>query len=64
MTFLYRHKSGNWYYRKTFLLPTGKRREIRKSLGTSDFKQAQFLALQRYFNTDSDQEVVGVMREA
>jgi integrase len=57
MTFLCRKKSGIWYYRKTFLLPSGKRKEIRQSLRTSDFKQAQFLALQRYFNTDSDQEV-------
>jgi|GEM_PF-508986 len=61
MTFLCRKKSGIWYYRKTFLLPSGKRKEIRQSLRTSDFKQAQFLALQRYFNTDSDQEVVGVI---
>lgn len=61
MTFLCRKKSGIWYYRKTYLMPSGKRKEIRQSLRTSDFKQAQFLALQRYFNNDTDQEVVGVI---
>lgn len=54
MTFLCRNKSGVWYYRKTFLLPSGKRKEIRKSLRTSDFKQAQFLALKLYFEPHQD----------
>ncbi len=32
--FLSRH--GIWYYRKSYLLPSGKRKEIRKSLATKD----------------------------
>ena len=45
MTFLCRHKSGVYYYRKTFITPLGKRKENRRSLKTADFKQAQYLAL-------------------
>lgn len=63
MTFLCRHKSGVWYYRKTFLLPSGKRKEIRQSLRTSDFKQAQFLALKLYFDTPPDRQIVGVISD-
>jgi integrase len=57
MTFLYRHNSGIWYYRKTYLLQNGKRREIRRSLHTTNFKQAQFLALKLYFETPADGDI-------
>lgn len=63
MTFLCRKKSGIWYYRKTFLLPSGKRKEVRQSLRTSDFKQAQFLALKLYFDTPPDREIIGVISD-
>lgn len=61
MTFLCRHKSDFRYYRKAFLLPSRKRKEIRHSLRTSDFKQAQFLALKLYFDILLDRQIVGVI---
>lgn len=57
MTFLVRHKkSGIWYYRKTRVLSSGKRKEFRRSLRTADYKQAQFLALKLYFERAQDHD--------
>lgn len=58
MTFLFKRKSGIYYYRKTFVLPSGERQQIRQSLKTHDRKLAQYLALKMYFSTGSDQEAV------
>lgn len=58
MTFLVKHKqSGIWYYRKTRLLSSGKRKEFRRSLRTADFKHAQFLALKLYFENAHEQNL-------
>lgn len=58
MTFLFKRKSGIYYYRKTFVLSSGRRRELRSSLKTTDPVLAQYLALRLYFNiassTDAD----------
>ena len=63
MTFLFKRKSGIWYFRKTFVLPSGERRQIRQSLKTHDRKLAQYLALKLYFNIGPDREVVGVISD-
>lgn len=54
MTFLFKRKSGIYYYRKTFVLPSGRRRELRSSLNTTDPIFAQYLALRLYFNVAPD----------
>lgn len=38
-------RHGIWYYRKTYLLSSGKRKEIRKSLRTRDKREAKQLAI-------------------
>jgi len=63
MTYLCRYHSGVYYYRKTYLLPCGKRKEIRRSLKTADYKIAQFRALKLYFNIAPDREFVGVISD-
>ena len=36
-------RHGIWYYRKSYILESGKRREIRKSLGTRDKRETKLL---------------------
>lgn len=61
MTFLFKRKSGIWYYRKTVVLPSGERKQIRQSLRTYNPKLAQYLALKLYFNIGPDRDVVAVV---
>jgi integrase len=63
MTFLFKRKSGIYYYRKTFVLPCGRRRELRSSLNTTDPVLAQYLALRLYFNVASDADADDVVAE-
>lgn len=63
MTYLFKRKSGIYYFRKTFVLSSGERQEVRQSLKTSDYKFAQYLALKLYFNIPADRDVVGVISD-
>ena len=46
-------RHGIWYYRKSYSLASGKRKEIRKSLGTRNKRQAKLLAAVIQANTYS-----------
>lgn len=61
MTFLFKCKSGIWYYRKTVVLPSGERKQIRQSLRTYNPKLAQYLALELYFSIGPDRDVVAIV---
>lgn len=54
MIYLFKRKSGIYYFRKTSILPSGKRLQIRQSLKTTDRKLAQYLALRLYFDLAPD----------
>ncbi len=41
--YLYLSRHGIWYYRKCYQLASGKRKEIKKSLGTRDKREAKLL---------------------
>jgi integrase len=60
MTFIFKRKSGIYYYRKTYVLPSGRRRQIRSSLKTTDRVLAQYLALRLFLNIAPDVEANGV----
>ena len=64
MTFIFKRKSGIYYYRKTYVLPSGRRREIRSSLKTNDPVLAQYLALRLFFNITSDRDAIGVIADS
>src|SRR5882672_9713145 len=57
MPFIFKRKSGIYYYRKTYNLPSGKRQQIHCSLKTSDPIFAQCLALKVYLNISADGEI-------
>lgn len=46
-------RHGIWYYRQSYTLASGKRKEIRKSLRTRSRREAQLLAARILSNTFS-----------
>jgi len=63
MTYLVRLKSGVYYFRKIQTLPSGKRRETRRSLKTTDHKLAQYLALKHHFGEPPLQQPIAIISE-